>query len=153
MKKRLIVLDTNSLLQILGAHSKYNYLWDKFLEEEYDLCVSNEILLEYEEILKAKASPRVAELFLKVIANSGNVIKKDPYYRLNLITIDPDDNKFVDCAFACQAEYIVTDDSHFSVLSSIPFPKITVKNLEEFSSEISPTSLLSDGTIIPSFFH
>lgn len=74
-------------------------------------------------------------MFLKVIAHSENVFRKDPFYRLELIESDPDDNKFVDCAFACQADFIVSDDSHFDVLSQIPFPRIQVKRLEEFSAE------------------
>ncbi len=132
---RLIVLDTNCLLQILGANSRFHYLWEKFLDEEYTLCVSTDILMEYEEILRQKASPVVAEMFMKVIHHAENVLRKDPFYRLSLIQSDPDDNKFVDCAFACQAEYIVTNDTHFSVLSSIPFPHIEVKSLETFARE------------------
>ncbi|MBR1519756.1 MAG: putative toxin-antitoxin system toxin component, PIN family [Bacteroidaceae bacterium] len=135
MNRRYIVLDTNCLLQILGVHSKYHHLWDRFMDEEYILCFSTEILFEYEEILKQKASKTVAEMFLKVIAHSENVFRKDPFYRLELIESDPDDNKFVDCAFACQADFIVSDDSHFDVLSQIPFPRIQVKRLEEFSAE------------------
>jgi len=69
---------------------------------------------------------------LEPIAHAENVLKKDPFYRLNLITVDPDDNKFVDCAFACQAEFIVTDDTHFDVLQTIPFPKIIVRRLDQF---------------------
>lgn len=91
-----IVLDTNSLLQILGARSKYAFLFDKFLQEEYTLCISSDILLEHEEILKAKASPLAADLFMKVIVRSRNVIRKDPYFRLEIIKQDPDDNKFTD---------------------------------------------------------
>lgn len=132
-----VVLDTNCLLQILGSRSKYHFLWKKFLNEEYVLCVSTEVLLEYEEIFKQKASAVVADMFLKVINYSLNVIRKDPFYRLGLIETDPDDNKFVDCAFACQAEFIVTDDSHFDVLSHIPFPNIEVKSLDKFASECS----------------
>ena len=134
---RHVVLDTNCLLQILGSRSKYHFLWEKFLNEEYVLCLSTEVLLEYEEILKQKASAVVADMFLKVINYSANVIRRDPFYRLGLIEADPDDNKFVDCAFACQAEFIVTDDSHFDVLSHIPFPKIEVKSLDKFASEWS----------------
>ena len=134
---RHVVLDTNCLLQILGSRSKYHFLWEKFLNEEYALCLSTEVLLEYEEILKQKASAVVADMFLKVINYSANVIRRDPFYRLGLIEADPDDNKFVDCAFACQAEFIVTDDSHFDVLSHIPFPKIEVKSLDKFASEWS----------------
>lgn len=111
MNRRYIVLDTNCLLQILGIHSKYHHLWECFLEEEYVLCFSTNILFEYEEILKQKASKTVAEMFLKVINHSENVLRKDPFYRLELIKSDPDDNKFVDCAFACQADFIVSDDT------------------------------------------
>ena len=54
------MLDTNALLQMLGRHSKYHFLYEKFLNEEYRLCVSNEIVHEYEEILEIHASPVVA---------------------------------------------------------------------------------------------
>ena len=108
MKSRLVVLDTNCLIQILGIHSKYRFLWSAFMTSGYVLCISNEILHEYEEILSQKASPLVADMFLKVLARSRNVIRKDPYFRFNLIEKDKDDNKFVDCAIVCGADYIYT---------------------------------------------
>lgn len=46
---------------------------------------------------------------------------------------DPDDNKFVDCAIAENATFIVSNDSHFSVLREIDFPKLILKSLQEFS--------------------
>jgi len=49
-----------------------------------------------------------------------------------LITQDPDDNKFIDCAFANNCDFLVTNDKHFSVLNNIDFPKINVVNIEEF---------------------
>ena len=85
MKNRLVILDTNCLIQILGIHSKYRFLWSKFISNEYILCISNEILHEYEEILAQKASPLVADMIMKVLARSRNVIRKDPYFRFNLI--------------------------------------------------------------------
>ena len=48
------------------------------------------------------------------------------------ISADPDDNKFVDCAFAAGATYIVSDDSHFDVLHDITFPQLLVLRLKEF---------------------
>jgi putative PIN family toxin of toxin-antitoxin system len=127
-----VVLDTNSLLQILGARSKYAFLFDKFLQGEYTLCVSTEILFEYEEILKKKASPLAADLFMKVITRSRNVIRKDPYFRLGIIKQDNDDNKFTDCAFVCDADMIVTDDSHFDDAEKSEFPTFHIVNLEDF---------------------
>lgn len=127
-----VVLDTNVLLQILGRFSPYHKIWESFLNEEIILCTSNEILLEYEEILKQKASSVIADLFLKTIEFSNNVIKKDPFYKLQLITNDSDDNKFVDCAFATQANFIVTNDAHFKELLNITFPKILIISLDDF---------------------
>jgi len=58
-----------------------------------------------------------------------------------MITQDPDDNKFVDCAIAGNATYIVSNDSHFDVLKQIDFPKLVVKNIQEFSALLAQLSL------------
>jgi predicted nucleic acid-binding protein len=54
------------------------------------------------------------------------------YYHLRLITADPDDDKFVDCAFKANAKYIVTQDHHYDVLRQTSFPRIEVVDIEEF---------------------
>ena len=46
--KRLVVLDTNCLVQSLPAKSPYHKIWEDFLQGKFMLCVSNEILNEYE---------------------------------------------------------------------------------------------------------
>lgn len=127
-----IVIDSNALIQILGAHSKYNILWSRFMERRFIICVSSDIMFEYEEMLKQKSSSFVAEMFMKVMSLAPNIIQKDPFYRYGLISSDPDDNKFVDCAIAAGAKFIVSDDHHFDVLAQIPFPKVEVCKLEEF---------------------
>ena len=55
-----------------------------------------------------------------------------PYYKFNLIEADKDDNKFVDCAIAAQAKCIVTNDHHYDVLKTIPFPKVEIVGLVDF---------------------
>ena len=60
----------------------------------------------------------------------------DPHFRFGLIEQDPDDNKFVDCAIVAGAEYIVSEDAHFRVLETIPFPSVSVKRLEEFVRDL-----------------
>ena len=54
------------------------------------------------------------------------------YYKFNLITKDPDDNKFVDCAIIANAHYLVTNDKHFNVLKKIDFPKVDCISLASF---------------------
>ena len=127
-----VVIDTNCLLQIIARKSPYRPIWEAFLQGRYELCVSNEILEEYQEILQQQITPAVAENVVLLILNQKNVRLVDPYFRMELITADPDDNKFVDCAFAAGADYLVSEDSHFNVLHSLPFPKLNLVTLDEF---------------------
>ena len=64
--------------------------------------------------------------------NSSFVKVITPYYNFHLIYADKDDNKFVDCAIAAEAKCIVTNDHHYDVLKTIPFPKVEVISLVEF---------------------
>ena len=63
-----------------------------------------------------------------------------PYYKFNLITAVPDDNKFVDCAIVASAKYIVTEDHHYDVLKSCSFPKVDVIDLDSFLREVQRLS-------------
>ena len=129
---RRIVIDTNCLLAILPSQSPYHKVWTDFLEHKVEICVSNEVLMEYEEILSAKTSPFFANAIIKALLNKRNLIRVTPVWRFNLITSDPDDNKFVDCAICGQAEYLVSNDKHFKVLNEINFPPITLVTLQEY---------------------
>ena len=127
-----VVIDTNCLLQIISRKSPYRPIWDAFIAGRYDLCVSNEILDEYQEILGQQITPTIAENVVLLILNQQNVQLVDPHFRMGIITTDPDDNKFVDCAFAAGADYLVSEDAHFKVLQQIPFPQLNLVTLDEF---------------------
>ena len=133
---RNVVLDTNCLLVCISNSSKFHSIWTAFLNEKFCLCVSNEIMIEYEEILARKTSPSFAEMIVHIILNSENILFVNPYYRFGLITADPDDNKFVDCAIIANADYIVSQDTHFDILKTISFPKVSVIRIEEFVKEL-----------------
>lgn len=107
-------------------------MWDAFLKGDYNLCVSNDIIEEYSEVLARNISPRVSEAIVYAILTRPNVIRKDPHFSFGLIEADKDDNKFVDCAVAANAKCIVTEDNHFKILKSIPFPKVDVIGIDDF---------------------
>lgn len=131
-----IVLDTNVLLVSVSDRSKYYPIFNAFVNEEYELCVTTDILLEYEEIIKEHMGSFFAEYVLDLIENAPNVRWITKYYKWNLIEADADDNKFVDCAIACDAKYLVSDDKHFKVLNKIPFPKIELLTAKDFKEII-----------------
>ena len=127
-----IVIDTNSLIQCLGIHSPYRGVWLSILSGNNTLCVSDEIISEYEEILQRFFRPDFAEAVLHAILKSRNVMFFSPHYHFNLIQVDPDDNKFVDCAIQANARFIVTNDHHYDILRQIEFPRVDIITLAEF---------------------
>ena len=133
---RRIVLDTNCLLQAISRRSRFYPIWRDFVHGRYELCVTTEILDEYEEILSRHTSPIVGWMVVEAILRANNVVRVDARFRFGLIEADPDDNKFVDCAIVANAEYIVTDDAHFDVLVDIPFPRVLVMTAEAFLVEL-----------------
>ena len=134
---RQVVIDTNCLVQMISAHSPYRPAWQAFREGQYTLCVSNDILNEYNEILGRVANTVVAHNIVNAIVRSPYTRMLDPHFHFGLIEQDPDDNKFVDCAIIAGADYIVSEDSHFRVLSEIPFPNVNVIRMDEFLQDLN----------------
>ena len=90
-----IVLDTNCLIQSVPEKSIYHDVWLSFERGENTMCITNEILEEYTEILQRLTDVETAEVVVRSLINSSFVEFITPYYHFNLITTDPDDNKFV----------------------------------------------------------
>ncbi len=127
-----VVLDTNIILSSVSPYSKYRAIFDELDNFSYELAVSTEILMEYEEKLTEKFSIGLAKLTLDFLTVNLNVKQVSPSFQTRLIYPDLDDNKFVDCAFAANAHYLVTNDRDFNTLRKIGFPKINLLKIEEF---------------------
>jgi putative PIN family toxin of toxin-antitoxin system len=132
-----VVLDTNCLIPAIKRDSIYFPIWRDFIDGRYCLCFTDEILNEYEEIITQRTgSSEVAQNIIRAILNRTNTKHIKIYYRFGLIEADPDDNKFVDCAIKANAKYIVSEDHHFDVLKTIPFPSVNVIGIDEFLKEL-----------------
>ena len=132
MAVKRIVLDTNCLISSLSRRGQYYPVWKGLQTGEYVLCVSTDILEEYAEVITQKMSVQVATNVIHLLMESEFVELVNPYFNLQLISADHDDDKFVDCAFATNATFIVSNDKHYDVLKDIDFPKIQVLKLKEF---------------------
>ena len=120
MPNKKIVLDTNCLLASISRRSTAYPVWKGFQEGRYTLCVTNEILAEYEEI--SPPTPTTREVPRDYRVSRGGY-------------------QFVDCAFAAGATYIVSDDSHFNILRDITFPQLLVLRLKEFLETLQKEKL------------
>ncbi len=130
-----VVIDTNIFITIIGKKSPNRWIFEKIISGEFILCVSNEILLEYEEILVQKTNVEVARNVIDFLLINPFVQKTDIFFNWNLILADSDDDKFIDCYISSDAVCLVSNDQHFEVVRRIDFPKIHVCRLSEFESK------------------
>ena len=74
-----LVLDTNCLIQSIPQRSRYHVLWQSFVDGKNKLCVSNEILEEYIEILQRLTDNETAEYVVKTpLSGTFAGIDNDP---------------------------------------------------------------------------
>ena len=127
-----VVLDINVLLIALPVSSPYRPIFDALRAGKFDLILSTDILLEYHEKLAEKTSSTVADNVVKLLLSLDNCTLQSVYFEWGLMHNDPDDNKYVDCALVSNADHLVSEDRHFSILRDIDFPRLSVIRIDEF---------------------
>ncbi len=105
-----IVLDTNVLISgFFPKKSPPTIILDMIIEGIITICYTSEIFIEYQEVLNRKKFAFIEkhrrEIVLNYIKIAGYLVSGIP---TNIILPDRDDEKFIEAAFAGQANYIVT---------------------------------------------
>jgi predicted nucleic acid-binding protein len=77
-------------------------------------------------------SVEISESVINTITNASNFTPVVPYFKWSLIDVDPEDNKFADCALNAGADYLVTNDKHFNLLKKIDFPYVNIVDVKAF---------------------
>lgn len=72
-----IVVDTNALVQMLPRNSRYRDIYDSFFDGRNILCVTTEIIEEYEEILCRLTNKDVALNTIDAIVNNPYTLEID----------------------------------------------------------------------------
>jgi putative PIN family toxin of toxin-antitoxin system len=128
-----VVIDTNVILVSISTKSPFHWIIQNWIENKFTLCLSTEILLEYEEIIQRHMGSLVSEPFIESLLQNPAIQMFNVYFRWNLLS-DGDDNKFVDCALASGADYLVTNDRGFSELKGLKFPVVKIIDIQGFKS-------------------
>lgn len=129
-----VVLDCNILVISLTSRSPYHSIYKALVSGKFDLAVTTEIILEYQEIIAQKYGPVTANALIALLGELSNVHYLNTYYHWELINVDPDDNKYCDCAVAAGADYIITQDKHFNVVKDNPFPPLKIISVDDFTA-------------------
>lgn len=119
------VSDTNEFLMRISPKTKLNVILLPLITGKLELLLTHVIKMEYEEVFESHPGNSGTKYMIDVVFSLPKVTIININYRRNLTNSDADDNKFVDCAIAANANFIITEDKHFDVLHSIDFPVIT----------------------------
>lgn len=136
-RKSKVVIDTNCLIASLSRKGKYYNVWKGLQEGKFILCVSNDIINEYLEIIGNKTNSFIAENVVQLLVNCEFVELHEPFFHFHKIKTDPDDNKFIDCAIASNAMCIVSNDRHFDAAKADDFPPVVVLTIAQFMGWLS----------------
>jgi len=117
----LVVVDTNVLISALARQSPIAPLFRTIAKGELRLAITSAIVLEYEEIAAERGGPAFAAKVMHwlslVSASWGTIEQVHPSYQFRVISADPDDNKFVDCAITANADFVITHDTDYAPLA------------------------------------
>lgn len=115
-----VCIDTNVLMSMLSHRHPWKHILEAWTQKRFEWALSNEVLTEYEELILPRVGFLRWDRFMSLLENaaqhSGYIRFTSPSYRFRVISADPDDNKFIDCAVAAEAEWIITEDAHFAPL-------------------------------------
>ena len=110
-----VVIDTNVVVSAaLKPYGLQRTVLLLSLTKPARIYVSLEILAEYKNVLGRRAlgiTKGRRQQLLQLVKSRAQIVR--PGYRLD-VTSDPDDNKFVECADAARADYLITGNQrHF----------------------------------------
>ena len=106
-----VVLDTNVFVSsFFGGHPRK--IVDLWKTGEITLCVSRSIIDEYVEVLRRLGLQDERELdeLLALFAHGFHVLFAAKTPELIVVQDDPDDNKFIECAVALKADFVISGD-------------------------------------------
>jgi putative PIN family toxin of toxin-antitoxin system len=126
-----VVIDTNVFVSsFFGGNPKK--VIDLWRSEEIMLCISNDILDEYIDVLQRvglKDENEIEEL-LSLFAKGFNILFTTKTPEISAVKDDPNDDKFIECAVALKAEAIITGDR--ALKSICEYMGIKVLSPQEF---------------------
>jgi len=104
------VIDTNVFVSSFfdGNPRKVINMWKA---GKVVLCLSGPVLDEYVEVMKRiRLDEGEIKELLDFFAKGTNIVFTSRTKKLRVVRDDPDDDKFIECAVALQAEVIITGD-------------------------------------------
>ncbi len=132
------MVDTNVFISsFFGGNPRR--VMDLWKSGDITLCLSRPIVDEYIEFLRRLGLQDEKELeeLLSLFAHGFHLVYTAKTPDLNVVEEDPDDDKFIECAVALKAKFVITGDS--AVKKIRQYMNIKIISPREFLSIINRT--------------
>ncbi len=119
-----IVLDTNVVVsRFLSPKGPPAEIFVKWQQETFEVVVSESILAEYAQVLEYEKLRARHGLSHEEIANLISDMRRfavliNPQETPRVVRDDPEDDKFLSCAMAGGADYVISGDDHLLKLQA-----------------------------------
>jgi hypothetical protein len=126
-----VVIDTNVFVSsFFGGNPRK--IVDMWKQGKLTLCLSKEIISEYTTVLNRIGLENQKELkeIFSLFARGIHSVFSGKTPAFNVVINDPDDDKFIECAVALKAGYIISGDTDLLEVSE--YMGIKILNPREF---------------------
>lgn len=121
-----VVFDTNVLVSALGfGGTPLDALLSAITDRETTIAATDETLDELSRVLaydRLPITPADRTTFLSILEREVDLVR--PTASVDAIERDPDDNVFLECAVAADADYLVSGDDHLLELGTFRATRI-----------------------------
>lgn len=130
MNKTIVVFDTNIFISAVFWEGKPYSVAKKAINQEIVVFISNYIIEEIRKVLARDFNLEKQEIddIVNAVLYFTHLI--EPKESVKVINDDPKDDKILDCAIACNADFIVSQDNHLLNLKT--FRGIKIASPKEF---------------------
>jgi len=125
-----VVIDTNIYISAIFWNGKPREVIDLGRQGKILIFTSMDIENEIAEKLKTKFKLDEEDVNQILLDFSTFTLPVKIKKQLILVEDDPDDNKFIECALECKADYIVSGDTHLLNLKA--YEGIKIINASDF---------------------
>jgi putative PIN family toxin of toxin-antitoxin system len=131
-----LVLDTNVVVSSFLGLGPPRQVLQRIRDGQDLLCLSAPILAEYLAVLRrgGVANSLIASL-LDLLRDPEHVLFIMPTIQLSVVSEDPQDNRFLECAIAAHADVIVSGDRHLRNLTA--FRGILILSPREYLTRLA----------------
>lgn len=123
-----IIIDTNVFVSALIQRSYPFYIVDSvFSNNQIQLCISDKLFEEYHEVLNRDKFSRFPEFLKHALVLLADIeTRANKYFPTIVLEIisDIDDNKLLELAETCEADYLITGNTNDFTLKEYKSTKI-----------------------------